>query len=127
MSGIARPDARPNFRVAISPVTGMVARWQFPASRQGGSSVPPMPSKYTSTKSAIRYGNGQSNTPETNDNGWEIPLESEETIFIERRISHYGAMLKLTLEAEDRVKLIRMLVDAEWKLATRKLYLPKAA
>jgi len=85
--------------------------------------VPPMPSNYTSSKSAIRYGNGQSNAPEPADNGWKIPLEPEETIFIERRISHYGAMLKLTLEAEDRVKLMRMLVDAEWKLATRKLYL----
>jgi hypothetical protein len=52
-------------------------------------------------------------------------LEPEETIFIEWRISHYRAMLKLTLEAEARVNLIRMLVDAEWKLAMRKLYLTK--
>jgi hypothetical protein len=105
----------------------MVARWQFPASRQGGWNVPPMPSKYTSGRSAIRYGNGQSNTPKIDDNAWETPLEPEETIFIEWRVSHYRAMLKLTLAAGDRVNLIRMLVDAEWKLEVRKLYLPKAA
>jgi hypothetical protein len=89
--------------------------------------VPPTQSNYISGKSAVRSENGQLNGLGADDNAWVIPLEPEETIFIEWRISHYRAMLKLTLEAEARVNLIRMLVDAEWKLATRKLYLSKTA
>jgi hypothetical protein len=97
------------------------------ASRQGGWNVPPTQFNYTSSKSAVRSGGGQLNSPGSDENAWIIPLEPEETIFIEWRISHYRAMLKLTLIAEDRVNLIRMLVDAEWKLAMRKLYFPKPA
>jgi hypothetical protein len=89
--------------------------------------VPPTQSNYISRKAAVRPGHGQLNGIGVDDSAWEIPLEPEETIFIEWRISHYRAMLKLTLEAEVRVNLIRMLVDAEWKLATRKLYLSKTA
>jgi len=87
--------------------------------------VPPMQSNYTSSKSIARSGNGQTNGPETTGNAWEIPLEPEETIFIEWRISHYRAMLKLTLAAQDRVNLTRMLADAERNLVMRKLYLAK--
>ena len=89
--------------------------------------MPPMQSNYTSSKSTTRSGNGQTNNPETDENAWEIPLEPEETIFIEWRISHYRAMLKLTLAAQDRVNLTRMLADAERNLAMRKLYLAKVA
>jgi hypothetical protein len=38
------------------------------------------------------------------DNAWEIPLQSEETIFLEWRISHYHAMLKLGLACGGRVQ-----------------------
>ena len=40
----------------------------------------------------------------------------EEPIFIEHRISHYGAMLKLDLNSEDRALLDRLLARAERKL-----------
>ena len=89
--------------------------------------MPPMQSKYYPSKSTVRAPGHQSNGSGIDDNGWVIPLEPEETVFIEWRISHYRAMLKLRLTAEDRVNLIRMLADAEWKLAMRKLYLAKTA
>jgi len=89
--------------------------------------VPPTQSNYTSRKYAVRSGNDQLNGPGTYDNAWKIPLEPEETVFIEWRISHYRAMLKLTLGAEDQLNLILMLIDAERKLAMRKLHLPEAA
>jgi hypothetical protein len=87
--------------------------------------VRPMQSNYTSGKSTPRSGNLQTNGPETDGNAWDIPLEHEETIFMEWRISHYRAMLKLTLAAQDRVNLNRMLADTERHLAMRKLYLAK--
>ena len=46
---------------------------------------------------------------------------NEETIFIERRILHYGAMLKLTLADEDRATLTRLLTEAEQKLMNAKV------
>jgi hypothetical protein len=97
------------------------------ASRQGGLNVSPTQSNYTSRKSAVRSRDDQLIGPGTDDNAWEIPLEPEETVFIEWRISHYRAMLKLTLGAEDQLNLILMLVYAERKLTMRKLYLPEAA
>jgi len=84
-----------------------------------------MQSNYIPSKSTARSANGQTNGPEAGDNTGEIPMEPEETIFIEWRISHYRAMLKLTLAAQDRVNLTRMLADAERTLAMRKLYLAK--
>jgi hypothetical protein len=45
---------------------------------------------------------------------------AEEAIFIERRISHYGAMLKLSLGAEDRATLAQLLEDAKRKLQLTK-------
>jgi hypothetical protein len=97
----------------------------LPADEEDG--IPAMQSNYYSRRSNHRASGNQSNGRGTDDNGWEIPLEPEETVFIEWRISHYRAMLKLKLAAQDRVNLIRMLADAEWKLAMRKLYSPKIA
>jgi hypothetical protein len=41
---------------------------------------------------------------------------SQEPFFIQMSISHYGAMLKLNLDDEDRATLTRLLVDAERRL-----------
>jgi two-component system, chemotaxis family, protein-glutamate methylesterase/glutaminase len=41
---------------------------------------------------------------------------TEEPIFIQRRISHYGAMLKLGLNDENRAGVTRLLAEAERKL-----------
>jgi hypothetical protein len=67
--------------------------------------------------SLLARGRGVTNRPSTQDNGWEIPLDSEDTFFIERRISHYGALLKLTLTSGDRVAVTRLLSTAQKKLA----------
>ena len=40
----------------------------------------------------------------------------EEPVFIRRRISHYGAMLKLDLDDENRANLDRLLAEAERQL-----------
>ena len=41
---------------------------------------------------------------------------TEEIIFIQRRISHYGAMLKLDLDDENRATLNRLLEEDERRL-----------
>jgi chemotaxis response regulator CheB len=46
---------------------------------------------------------------------------TEDSFFIERRISHYGAMLKLSLDEEDRANLTRLLVEAEQNLMKAKV------
>jgi hypothetical protein len=43
---------------------------------------------------------------------------TEETIFIQRRISHYVAMLKLDLNDKKRAKLNRLIKEDEQKLET---------
>jgi two-component system chemotaxis response regulator CheB len=40
----------------------------------------------------------------------------EDPFFIQRRISHYGSMLKLDLDEEDRAGLTRLLAESEQKL-----------
>jgi hypothetical protein len=40
----------------------------------------------------------------------------EDPIFIKMSISHYGAMLKLDLDEQDRAVLTRLLAEAEQKL-----------
>lgn len=41
----------------------------------------------------------------------------EDTHFIQRDISHYGAMLKLRMGDQSRAALLRLLAEAEHKLA----------
>jgi hypothetical protein len=41
----------------------------------------------------------------------------EDAVFIQRDISHYGAMLKLHMGGESRAALMRLLAEAEHKLA----------
>lgn len=41
---------------------------------------------------------------------------AEDPIFIQRRISHYGAMLKLDLDAKDRERVSRLLTESEQRL-----------
>jgi hypothetical protein len=43
---------------------------------------------------------------------------AEEPIFIQMDISHYGAMLKLKVDEEDRATVTRLHAEAERKLAT---------
>ena len=46
---------------------------------------------------------------------------AEDPIFLQMGISHYGAMLKLNLDEEDRATVTRLLAEAEIELTKAKV------